>query len=346
MRNINKNTDICEVITKNVEHVIIDNKLIDNNDKLILAVSGGPDSMCLLSVLLELKDIFSIKYNINYNIIVAHVNHMIREESEQEKIYVENFCQNYGIKFYYLKENIPELSDKYGMSEETCGRHVRYNFFEKIRLQEDAQKIVVAHNQDDNVETILLNILRGCGLNGLLGMPYVTDKIIRPLIDIEKKDILEYNNLKQINPCIDKTNFEDIYLRNKIRLNLIPEIRKNYNSNISSNIIRMRNILSQDEDFLSNYTNNIVSNSIVKKDDNFIRFDYKNLINEHISIQNRAIRKIIELNLGNLEGIENIHIQDILKLLNKNIPKKIYIIGNKFTIEIISKNIAVIKNNK
>lgn len=345
MRNLKENISVCEVITKNVEQVIINNKLIDNNDKLVVAVSGGPDSMCLLSILIDLKDTFKSKYNINYTIIVAHVNHMIREESEQEKVYVESFCKNNDINFYYLKENVPELSKKLRMSEETCGRYIRYKFFDKIIFEENAQKIVVAHNQDDNVETILHNMIRGCGLNGLVGMSYVTDNIIRPLLDLEKKYILEYNVIKKINPCIDKTNFEGTYLRNRIRLNLIPEIKDNFNTNFSNNIIRMRKILSQDEEFLNEYTNNIVKEAVLD-DKELVKFNFSNLIREHDAIQNRAIRKIIEIAMSNLEGIENVHVQDILKLLNKNISKKKYIIGNKFTVEIISKNIAIMKKNK
>ncbi len=342
MRKLGKNINICDFITNTVEQVIINNKLINNNDKIVVAVSGGPDSMCLLSVLIELQEILKNKYNINYSLIVAHVNHMIREESEYEKDYVESFCNDKNIKFHYLKENIPELSKDLKLSEETCGRKVRYEFFEKIRKIENAQKIAVAHNEDDNVETILLNLIRGCGLKGLIGMDYKFEYLIRPLIDIEKKDILDYNVIKNLNPCFDKTNFEDTYLRNKVRLRLLPELKEKYNSNITQNIIRMKKILEQDEDFLKKYTNNIIEQSIIENN-SVIKFRFDNIMKEHIAIQTRSIRSILEIKLRNLEGIENIHIVDILKLLKNNIVGKKYIIGNKFNIEIISKNIAVIK---
>ncbi|MEG1058887.1 MAG: tRNA lysidine(34) synthetase TilS [Clostridia bacterium] len=333
---------------KDVLNIIIENKLIENGDKIVVAVSGGPDSMCLLNILYELQPIFSKEHNIDYKMVVAHVNHGIREESKQEKTYVENFCGNINIPFFYLEENVPKLSKKLKLSEETCGRKVRYEFFEKILLETNSNKIAVAHNLDDNVETIILNIIRGCGLKGLIGMDYIFKNIIRPLLTLEKSKILEYNILKNLNPCFDKTNEQEIYIRNKLRLKLIPTLKSEYNSNILKNITRMKNILKLDEDFLSKYTNNIVDECIIdesikdNKSIDKIYFRFDNILKEHSAIKMRAIRKIIEYKMCNLDGIENIHVIDILKLLEKNIKGKKYIIGNKFTIKITEKNIAII----
>lgn len=318
-----------------VKNNIIENGLIKKNDKVIVAVSGGPDSMCLLDTLFKIKD------EIGFNIIVAHVNHGIRIESEDEKVYVENYCKERNIPFNYLKVNIPKLSKEKKMSEEACGREVRYNFFEEIRLKENANTIAVAHNLNDNIETILLNEIRGCGLKGLTGMDFKFNKIIRPLLTIEKKDILVYNNELELHPCFDKTNEEEIYLRNKIRLSLIPYLQE-LNPNFVTNISRMRKILKDDNDFIEEYTNNIFNRVIVNEDDSKIVFDFSLFMNEHDSIKNRIIRKIIEKKISNLDGIENIHVLDIIKLLKNNIKGKKYIIGNKFTIEIVKKNIAII----
>lgn len=318
-----------------VKNNIIENGLIKKNDKVIVAVSGGPDSMCLLDTLFKIKD------EIGFNIIVAHVNHGIRIESEDEKVYVENYCKERNIPFNYLKVNIPKLSKEKKMSEEACGREVRYNFFEEIRLKENANTIAVAHNLNDNIETILLNEIRGCGLKGLTGMDFKFNKIIRPLLTIEKKDILVYNNELELHPCFDSTNEEEIYLRNKIRLSLIPYLQE-LNPNFVTNISRMRKILKDDNDFIEEYTNNIFNRVIVNEDDSKIVFDFSLFMNEHDSIKNRIIRKIIEKKISNLDGIENIHVLDIIKLLKNNIKGKKYIIGNKFTIEIVKKNIAII----
>ena len=318
-----------------VKNNIVENNLIKANDKVVVAVSGGPDSMCLLDSLYRLKN------ELNFNIIVAHVNHGIRKESEEEKEYVNKYCTKRNIPFSYLKVDVPKLSKEKKISEETCGRIVRYDFFEKVRQENNADVIAVAHNLNDNIETILLNQIRGCGLKGLIGMDFKFNKIIRPLLTIEKKDILLYNNELELHPCFDKTNEEDIYLRNKIRLNLIPYLEE-LNPNLVTNISRMRNILKEDNEFIEDFTNKIFEKVIIKEDNSKIVFNFSNFMNEHKSIQKRIVRKLIEKKISNLDGIENIHVLDIIKLLNNNIKGKKYIIGNKFTIEILKKDIAVI----
>lgn len=337
-----KEIDVVSYINEKIEKCIIDNKLIQDKDKIVVAVSGGPDSMCLLSVLYELQSVFKIKYNIDYTLVVAHVNHMIREESEQEKVYVEEFCNKLNIPFFYLKENIPILAKKLKLSEETCGRKVRYEFFESVLKKVSATKIATAHNLNDDCETILLNLIRGTGLNGLTGMKYMFKNIIRPLLDVKKADIMLYNNEKNINPCIDKTNFECVYIRNKVRNILIPSLEKEYNSNFVNNIIRMKHLISKDEIFLDEYTENIVKKAVFDNNINSIKFNFSCFLNECDAIKSRFVRKIIELKLNDLDGITNIHVNDIINLLEKNIKGKKYIIGNKFIIEILSKNVAVI----
>ena len=318
-----------------VKNNIVENSLVKKGYKIVVAVSGGPDSMCLIDTLYRLKD------ELEFSILVAHVNHGIRIESDLEKEYVEKYCKERNIPFFYLKVDVPKLSKEKKISEETCGRMVRYDFFEKVRQENNADLIAVAHNLNDNIETILLNQIRGCGLKGLIGMDFKFNNIIRPLLTIEKKDILVYNNELELHPCFDKTNEEDIYLRNKIRLQLIPYLQE-LNPNFVTNISRMRNILKEDNDFIEEYTNIVFDKVIIKIDNSKIVFDFSKFMNEHKSIQKRIIRKIIEKKISNLDGIENIHVLDIIKLLNNNIKGKKYIIGNKFTIEIIKKNIAII----
>ena len=322
---------IIDIVNNN----IVENNLISRGDRVVVAVSGGPDSMCLLDVLYKLKEKLDIELE------VAHVNHGIRKESDDEKIYVENYCKERGISFHYLKVDIPALSKEQKMSEEACGRQVRYDFFEEVRKETNSSCIAVAHNLNDNVETVLLNEIRGCGLKGLTGMDFKFNYIIRPLLTIEKKDILLYNNKLGINPCFDKTNEEQIYLRNKIRLSLIPYLQE-LNPNFIANISRMRLILKEDNDFIVDYVDKLMDKIIIKEDNSQIVFNFSLLKNEHESIKKRVIRNIIEKKLSNLDGIESIHVLDIIKLINNNIKGKKYIIGNKFTIEILKKDIAVI----
>ena len=162
-------------------------KLIESGDKIIVAVSGGPDSMCLLDVLRKLKEKLKIE------IVVAHVNHNIREEADSETLYIKKYCQKHNIEIYIKKENVIELAkkDKIGLEEE--GRKVRYNFFDEVLEKTKSNKIVIAHNMNDKAETVLMNIIRGSGALGLKGIePKRDNKYIRPLIETERYEIEEY----------------------------------------------------------------------------------------------------------------------------------------------------------
>lgn len=327
--------NINEYIIDNVKSVVINEKLIENNDKIIVAVSGGPDSVTLLDVLIKLKQILNIKYEI----IVAHINHMIREESKQEKEYVKSICEKYGVEFNYLEVNIPKISKEQKISEEMAGRNERYKYFYQLLIKKHANKIAVAHNLDDNAETILLNMIRGTGIKGLTGMQYKKENIIRPLLNIKKCDILLYTKLNNLNPCFDKTNDENIYIRNKIRNILIPKLESEYNSNIVQNIIRMSKLLSADNCFLEEYTDGIINNDIISLDNVSVTFNFSNFKNLHEAIKRRYIRQILEkLNL--LNGISSVNIEDILDLLHNNIKGKKYVKKGKFEIVILRKNVA------
>lgn len=329
-----------------VKNNIIKNSVIENNDKIVVAVSGGPDSIALLDILYKLKNILKHEYNISYDFVVAHVNHMIREESKDEKIYVENVCLQKNIPFFYLQKDVVKESIINKMGIEEYSRKIRYDFFEKIRIDTNSNKIAVAHNLNDNVETILLNIIRGCSIKGLIGMDYKFKNIIRPLIEIKKSDLLEYCSLNNLNPCFDKTNEQDIYMRNKIRLNLLPTLEKEYNSNVVNNILRLSKLAMQDEKCLNDISTNIMNTSVIFEDTNSITFNFKNILLQDNGIKQRCVLNIINKLQNNVQGIENIHINDIIKLLNNNITRKKYIIGNKFTIEIIKKDVARIYKNK
>ena len=323
-----------------VYNTIVQNNLIQNNDKIVIGVSGGPDSICLLYVLNNLKEQFITNLGIAYEIIVAHVNHGIRQESKEEAIYVEDVCKKLGVDFNFLEADIPSISKEQKISEEMCGRKVRYDFFNKIKEEKNASKIAVAHNADD--ETIILNLSRGTGLKGLTGISYQNDNIVRPLLDIKKSEILEYCKKYNLNPRIDKTNFEDIYLRNKVRINIIPVLEENLGESFLTSVLKTREILLKEEEFLSQYTNNIISSAIIENNKKGIVFKFDNILKEHDAIILRCIRCLILECVGNLESISNTHTNDISNMLKNNHKGKMFVIGNKFKIEILKKNVAII----
>lgn len=319
-----------------IKGTIINNNLITSGDKLVVAVSGGPDSMALLVSLNKIKE------EIKFEMVIAHVNHKIRKESDSEKIYVENYAKKMNLQFYYLEKDVISEAKSHKMGIEEYARKIRYDFFYEVKNKIGANKIVIAHNLNDKVETIMLNIIRGCSLKGLIGMEHKSNDIIRPMLDITKNEVMDFCKENNINPCIDKTNFENIYTRNKVRLDLIPMIEKNFNPNFVNRINDMSCLVKFDEEFLEKYTDKIVKDSIKFVSYDNIIFNYENIMKEDTSIKLRAVRKIINNLLKNVQGIEKKHIFDIIKLLKNNITGKRYIIGNKFEIVILKKNEAKI----
>lgn len=219
------------MLKEKILKTIQENKQIKSGDIIILGVSGGPDSICMLNILNELKN------ELNFKMVVCHINHMIREDANEDEEYVKKFCELVQVPFYINRINVLEMAQKNKMGTEEAGRKVRYDFFEEILQKINANKIATAHTLNDSVETVLMNIFRGSGLSGLKGIEKIRDdKYIRPLIDCTREEIEAYCIEKELQPRIDKTNMENIYTRNKIRNIFIPYIEKEFNSNIIKTI--------------------------------------------------------------------------------------------------------------
>ncbi len=207
-----------------VEKFIIENNLISKGDKIIVALSGGPDSVALLHILEKIRE----KYNLKLG--ACHINHLLRgEDAMRDEDFAKNLCKALNIDFYSHREDIKAYSKKYGIGEEESGRRVRYGFFEKVLKENAYNKIALGHNLDDNIETFLFRLMRGTSLDGLNSIPLKRDNIIRPIMNEKKKDILSFLNENNFDYAIDHSNFEIIYTRNKIRLDLIPYIEKEFN---------------------------------------------------------------------------------------------------------------------
>lgn len=298
--------------------------LLQEKDTVIVAVSGGPDSMCLLNSLVNLKE--KLKLN---KIAVAHVNHMLREEAQEETEYVKKYCENKNIEIYIRYANIKEISENNKISEETAGREERYKFFEEIATKINANKIAIAHNLNDNAETVLMHFIRGTGINGLTGIkPYRDGKYIRPLIECDRKEIEEYCKERKLNPRYDKSNLDNNYTRNKIRNLLIPELKENYNPNIISGINKLSRIVLKEEEYINKILLETYNEILLQKEDNKITINLRkfNKLDEYI--KESLIIYIIAKLFGDARGIENIHVFDIVKLCEKNVGNK-YLTPNK-----------------
>lgn len=308
-------------------------KLIEKGDKIVLGVSGGPDSIAMLDILKDLRNKFE------FEIYVCHLNHMIRgQEAINDQKYVEQYCNKNQIEFFTKNVNIIEISNNQKIGTEECGRNARYNFFEEILEKTKSNKIATAHNKNDNAETVLMHLLRGSGISGLKGIkPIRNNKFIKPLIECDRKEIEEYCKQKNLNPCIDKTNFENTYTRNKIRNIVIPYIKKEFNPNIIETLFRLSEVVSSEDEFLDRITQKEFENIVLLENEHQIDLKLKefNLLDN--VIKNRLILLTTKKLFGTVNGIEKINIDDIIKMCNKNI-------GNKFLMP--NKNLKVMVKDK
>ncbi len=299
--------------------------LIEKGDSIVIGVSGGPDSICLLHIINELKQ------ELNFKIYVAHVNHMIRKEADEETDYVRNFCKNLGIECYIKRIDVIKIANNLKRGTEETGRKIRYEFFNEVLEKTNSNKIATAHNNNDKVETIIMNILRGSGTSGLKGIEPIRDeKFIRPLINIEREEIENYCINNNLNPKIDKSNNENIYTRNKIRNIVIPYVKKEFNPNIIKTINRLSEVVNEENEYLNKITKQTFNEIYIgarnacsqQKEDGQIILDLKKFNKLELVIKRRLIIYTINELMHTTEGIEKINIDDIIKMCSKNIGNK------------------------
>ncbi|SHE43077.1 tRNA lysidine(34) synthetase TilS [Clostridium fallax] len=313
--------------------------MIKNGDRVLVALSGGPDSICLLHILNSLKDILNIE------IFVAHVNHCLRgDDADEDERYVKEFCEKLQIPCYIKKANINKIAEERKISSEMAGREIRYEFFDEIFKNENLNKIAIAHNANDQAETILMRIMRGTGLEGLIGIKPIRDyKYIRPILCLTRDEIEKYCESNNLNPRIDKTNLENIYSRNKIRLDMIPYIKENFNSDIVSTLNRLASLSAIDQEYIEGVCDEKYER-FCKEYRESITID-KGAFKENRAILSRIIRKVyIKLN-GNGYNFEMKHIDDIVSLQKGETGKEIHL-PNDIICKNIYGEISIYLNNK
>ena len=297
----------------------------------------------MLNILNELRK----EKIIQFNIVVAHVNHMIREEAIYDENYVKNYCDKNNIECFIKRIDVLKIANENKMGTEETGRKVRYDFFKEVMEKTDSNKIGIAHNKNDKVETIIMHLLRGSGLSGLTGIEPIRDNIyIRPLIECERQEIEQYCKEHKLEPRIDKTNFENEYTRNKIRNIVIPYIKQEFNPNIIETINRFSELISEENEYLNEITENVYNKILVNKIDREIVLNLKEFNNQKNVIKKRLILFTIKQLTGSSEGIEKVHIQDIIKLCSNNIGNKFLTPNKRIKILVKDKKIFFMVQNK
>ncbi len=285
-------------------------KLVEKGDTVLVAVSGGPDSVCLLHALHVLAEKLEIK------LAAVHINHMLRgEESEGDENYTRELCVRLEVDLYCRSVDIRQLSQKEGLSLEEAGREARYKEFELLADRTGAAVIAVAHNKNDQAETILMNIIRGTGLQGLAGMEHRRGRIIRPLLDISRHEIENYCRENELNPRTDSSNLKGDFTRNRIRLELIPGINRSFGGDITESLHRMASLVRCDNSYLETEARKACEVCVDEQGKAYVFLKLDQLKALHPAICGRVLRMAVGRVKGNIKGIAVKHIDDITELI-------------------------------
>ena len=279
-------------------------QLIENKKTVLAAVSGGYDSLCMLYVLNEIKKIRG------FDLKVMHLNHDFRKEADSDMEFVKSVSEKLGLEFFGEKVNVEQYAKKHGISFETAGRQVRYEFFDRVASQFPDSVIATAHNANDNIESFFMHLMRGSGLNGLCGISAKRDNVIRPLLFVTREEIESYSKENKIVPVIDITNESDDYTRNDIRHNVIPEVLKR--CSIDS-LVRTMDIINEENNFFEQYVKSIAKSCIIEYNE-ISKIDVK-----QFNVLDKAIkRRILYEFLKDCPDVGLVHIDGIIEIADKN----------------------------
>jgi tRNA(Ile)-lysidine synthase len=284
--------------------------LVHPGERIIVGVSGGPDSVCLLFLMGELAPLLDL------SIGVAHLNHGLRgNEAREDQIFVKSLAQQLGFPFYTETVNVGSFAKEKGLSKQVAGRHLRYQFFERIAEEIKAHRIAVGHTLDDQTETLLMRLLRGTGSDGFQGIPIVRNgTIIRPLLMVTRREIEAYLKEKNIFFREDSSNQESYYFRNRVRKELIPFLMNRFNPNFQETLHREAFILCQEGDYLEKEARGVFKQCSVRGEGE-IRFEGQYLLTLHPGLRWRVFRMAIRRLASSEKEIEFKHIAAMDQLL-------------------------------
>jgi tRNA(Ile)-lysidine synthase len=299
-----------------VNETIKKHNMLAMGDRVVVAVSGGPDSVALLKVL----SVVSGEYGLS--LVTAHLNHGLRgKESDDEEVFVREVSESLGVAFESEHVDMPALIEREKKSPEDICRNVRYNFLEKIRKKHKANKIALGHNLGDQAETVIMKFLRGSGMEGLRGILPVRDEIyIRPLISVTRGEILTFLKKEGMAFVTDSSNVEDIYLRNRIRNKLIPGLKENYNPGLEENLGHMADIIRVEDDYIRTTVKNILTSWGVDRDMNNVHISIPELVKSHEAIQRRIIKTLLQICSHSKKGIGYLHVKSVMGLITGGSP--------------------------
>lgn len=297
---------------KKIEQTIKKYHLLEEGDKVVVALSGGPDSCALLVSLIGFVNAWRLK------LVVAHFNHGLRQsQSDEDEVFCRSLAQKFNLPF--VTEQMPQAAIPKGLSPEEYFRKERYLFLDKIAANHGAKKIALGHHLKDQAETVLLNILRGSGLDGLKGfLPMRESKYIRPLMEITRQEINNFLKKTGVEYREDNSNKSTVYLRNHIRRELIPYLKEKYNPRIEQNLARMAEIIRRDDEFINEFISKIMQSPYIQKKNNEVSFSAEYFKTLHVSLGYRLLKALLENLASDGKGFSSYHLQSIFDLTYGN----------------------------
>jgi tRNA(Ile)-lysidine synthase len=322
-----------------IKSTIKKHNMLKKNDSVLVGLSGGPDSVTLLHVLCELKKEYAL------NIIIAHLDHKFRgDESVCDRKFCEDLAKKYNLEIAWDAIDVPKVAKEKGISPEEAARFERYDFFKRVAKEKGISKIAVGHTRDDQAETVLMRIIRGAGMKGLGGISPVKDiqgyEIIRPLIEISRKEVEDFIVENDLKFRKDSSNEKTVFTRNKIRLELIPLLEKDFNPNIKEVLANMAENLQIEDEFLAKYgKRKFKSMSKIKQEEIFI--DLKKFKKQPEAVRKRILRAALKELKGDLRKFTYQHWKEMEELINNrpvnstvDLPTGMTIVKDRATISL------------
>jgi tRNA(Ile)-lysidine synthase len=306
-------------ILERVNNYILTHQMIVPGDIVLVAVSGGADSITLLHILNALKE------KLNISLHVAHLDHMFRgQESQKDANFVKLLCKEWRIPCTIEAKDVSLYRDQNRLSSETAAREVRYQFLDEVAQNCNAKRIALGHHADDQAETVLLNLLRGTGTTGMAGIaPLRDNKYIRPLLTIRRYEIEQYCNQNGLDYRTDSTNNMAVFFRNKLRLSLIPLLQKEYNSEVVTALGRLAELSREENNFIDLQTRAIYSSLVYYPQNSVLELPVEEFTNQHLALQRRIIRMIWAELTGGHRDLTYQHVESVLCQCLKLKPAKI-----------------------
>ncbi len=299
-----------KTIEQNVLRTIRKYGMIAPGDHVLVGLSGGPDSVFLLALLIKLRPLLQCELG------AIHINHSLRgAASIEDEKFCREFCSRLNVQYFSDKKNVKSYARRKGLSIEEAGHEIRYKIFTEIAQKNNFNKIATAHHSDDNAETVLMNILAGTGLQGLTGIAPVLNNVIRPLLEITKSDILEYLTSHHIHYRTDETNVDELYRRNYIRNRLIPEIKERINPSVEKSLLRLTTVMRDFTEFVQEIVARETENISIKEDSKII-LTLERFLSLPRFIQQQIIISSVKENLQ-----VNLNFDDVAKIL-ETVKKK------------------------